>query len=88
MKNKVTDNILYLIFSGYNKTLIPLDTFQIFVWLPLYCLGIVLGNYIKENEIDININTNNLIKKVSKNSLTLYMINIIGSLIWYKLYVL
>tara|TARA_B000000557_G_C20733753_1_gene425429 strand:- start:130 stop:762 length:633 start_codon:yes stop_codon:yes gene_type:complete len=87
MKNNVTNNILYLIFSG-KTNLIPLDTFQVLEWLPLYCIGILLGHYIKENNIDINIKLNNIVKYVSKNSLDLYIINILVSLIWYKLYVL
>ena len=87
MKDKITNNILYLIFSG-KTNLIPLDTFQILEWLPLYCTGILLGYYIKENNIDIQIKSNDIIKYVSKNSLDLYIINIIVSLVWYKLYVL
>jgi uncharacterized membrane protein len=88
MRDKITNNILYLIFSGKSFKLLPLDTFQILEWLPLYCTGILLGYYIKENNIDIKIKSNELVKFVSKNSLDLYMINIIISLIWYKLYVL
>lgn len=88
MRDKITNNILYLIFSGKSFKLLPLDTFQILEWLPLYCTGILLGYYIKENNIDIQIKSNEIIKFVSKNSLDLYMINIIISLIWYKLYVL
>ena len=88
MKNNITNNILYLIFSGRIKNINPLDTFQILEWLPLFCIGIILGSFIKQNDINININLNNLVTMVSKNSLNLYMINIIISLIWYKLYVL
>lgn len=88
MKNYITNNILYLIFSGKIQNLIPLDTFQILEWLPIFCIGIILGSFIKQNNIDFNINLNQLVKTVSKNSLDLYMINIIVSLIWYKLYVL
>ena len=88
IKNNVTNNILHLIFSGRIKNLNPLDTFQILEWLPLFCIGILLGSFIKQNDINININLNNLVTMVSKNSLNLYMINIIISLIWYKLYVL
>jgi len=88
MKNYVTNNILFLIFSGKIQNLIPLDTFQMLQWLPLFCIGIILGSFIKQNNIDFNINLNQLVKTVSKNSLDLYMINIIVSLIWYKLYVL
>lgn len=88
MKNKRTDNILYLIFSGRIENLIPLDTFQILEWIPLYCIGIILGDYIKSNNIDLKINLNCLVRYISKNSLNLYMINVIVSLIWYKLFVL
>ena len=88
IKNNVTNNILHLIFSGRIKNLNPLDTFQILEWLPLFCIRILLGSFIKQNDINININLNNLVTMVSKNSLNLYMINIIISLIWYKLYVL
>ena len=88
VKNNITDNILFLIFSGRIKNLNPLDTFQILHWLPLFCIGILLGGFIKQNDINLNININKLVTMVSKNSLNLYMINIIVSLIWYKLYVL
>lgn len=87
MKSRITNNILYLIFSGRMGNLIPLDTFQILEWLPLYCVGILLGGYIKENNVDINIDLNDIVRYVSKNSLNLYMINVIVSLVWYKLYV-
>ena len=87
-KNNITNNILQSIFSGKIIGRIPLDTFQILEWLPLFCIGILLGIYIKENNLDYNININKLIEYVSKNSLELYMVNIIISLIWYKLYVL
>ena len=88
IKNNITNNILHLIFSGKSITFNPLDTFQILEWLPLYCFGILLGIYIKKNNFDININTNKLVKLVSHNSLNLYMLNMITSLIWYKLYIL
>tara|TARA_B100001248_G_scaffold43620_1_gene27904 strand:- start:686 stop:1321 length:636 start_codon:yes stop_codon:yes gene_type:complete len=87
-KNNITNNILHSIFSGKIIGRIPLDTFQILEWLPLFCIGILLGIYIKENNLDYNININKFIEYISKNSLELYMINIIISLIWYKLYVL
>lgn len=87
-KNNITNNILHSIFSGKIIGRIPLDTFQILEWLPLFCIGILLGIYIKENNLNYNININKFIEYVSKNSLELYMINIIISLIWYKLYVL
>lgn len=47
MKNYITNNILFLIFSGKIQNLIPLDTFQILEWLPLFCIGIILGSFIK-----------------------------------------
>jgi uncharacterized membrane protein len=87
-KNNITNNILHSIFSGRIIGRIPLDTFQILEWLPLFCIGILLGIYVKENNINYNININKIVEYVSKNSLELYMVNIIISLIWYKLYVL
>lgn len=87
-KNNITNNILQSIFSGRIIGRIPLDTFQILEWLPLFCIGILIGIYVKENNINYNININEFVEYVSKNSLELYMINIIISLIWYKLYVL
>ena len=41
-----------------------------------------------ERQGAVQIESNDIIKYVSKNSLDLYMINIIVSLVWYKLYVL
>ena len=61
VKNSITDNILYLIFSGRIKNLNPLDTFQILHWLPLFCIGILLGGIIKQNDINLNININKLV---------------------------
>ena len=80
--------ILHLIFSGKIKDIYPLDTFQLLEWLPLYCFGILIGIFIKKYNIDYEINLNFLVKLISKNSLNLYMLNIITSVIWYKLHVL
>ena len=46
-KNNITNNILQSIFSGRIIGRIPLDTFQILEWLPLFCIGILIGIYVK-----------------------------------------
>ena len=81
---KATDNYSQVIFGGYVKTINPLDTFQIFNWLHIVLIGMLIGKALKK--INIDIKTNKYLDKfnyIGKHSLELYTIHIIIFMIYY-----
>ena len=80
-----SDNYLQVIFGGYVNTIDPLDTFQIFNWMHIVLIGMLIGKFIKRYNIDIPYNK--LIDKfnfIGRNSLELYTVHVIVFLIYYN----
>ena len=77
-----SDNYLNLILGSYSKTKWPLDLFPIFKWLPYVFFGLIMGKYMKENNMESNIKYVQPITYIGKNALFLYMIHIIPCIIW------
>jgi len=77
-----SDNYLNLILGSYSKNKWPLDNFPIFKWLPYVCFGLIIGKYMKENNIQSKIINVEPITYIGKNALFLYMMHVIPCIIW------
>jgi len=82
IKTEPSDNYVNLILGSYSKTKYPLDIFPIFKWLPYVCFGLIIGKYMKENNIQSKINNVQPITYLGKNALFLYMMHVIPCIIW------
>ena len=51
-----SDNYFKLILGSYTKTKWPLDIFPIFKWLPYVCFGLIIGKYMKDHNLESQIN--------------------------------
>jgi len=79
-----SSDIINLIFNGYSRKLQPIDIFPIFKFLPYVISGIILGKYIKDNNILPESKINKPIEFIGKYSLELYLIHIIPCIFWMK----
>lgn len=77
-----SDNYINLILGTYTKTIFPLDIFPIFKWLPYIFFGMLIGDYMKDNNLNLEIDNFYIIKYFGKNSLFFYMLHIIPCIIW------
>ena len=77
-----SDNYINLILGTYTKTIFPIDIFPIFKWLPYIFFGMIIGDYMKDNNLNLEIDNFYIIKYFGKNSLFFYMLHIIPCIIW------
>ena len=78
--NSIIDTI-----TGSSINYNMMDWFPLKKWLSLLILGLILGQQIGENNINI-LNNNNILTEIGKNSLNLYTLHIIILLIFFKVY--
>ena len=78
-----SDNYINLILGTYTKSTFPLDIFPIFKWLPYVFFGMIIGDYMKDNNINLEVDNFYILKFFGKNSLFFYMLHIIPCIIWY-----
>ena len=79
---RASDNYINIILGSYTKTINPLDTFPIFKWLPYIFFGMIIGDYMKDNNLNLEINNFYILKYFGKNSLFFYMLHVIPCIIW------
>ena len=84
LKYNISDSYLELSLSGSSFNRSPIDMFQLFEWLPIICLGMICGGFVKETEFNYTISNKLLtsFEYFGKNSLTLYVIHIIPCIYW------
>ena len=79
VKNKSSDNYLYLILGSNSINLYPIDHFSILYWIYIVCLGYLIGDLFKFLNLK-NIYIGNL----GKNSLLIYILHILPLIFFYK----
>ncbi len=83
--NYNTNNYVSLALGGNSFKLNPIDIFQLFNWLPLLCIGMILGGITKIwfNKLYYPSNyITRLIEFIGKNSLVLYVLHVIPCIYW------
>ena len=78
-----SDNYINLILGTYTKSKFPLDIFPIFKWLPYVFIGMIIGDYMKDNNVNLEVDNFYILKFFGKNSLFFYMLHVIPCIIWY-----
>ena len=79
---KPNNNYFKIALGSYSKNLYPIDIFPVFKWLPYVAFGSIIGSFLKDINLDIDIKNLELIKLVGKNSLLLYVIHVIPCIFW------
>ena len=77
-----SDNYLNLILGSYTKTKFPLDIFPLTKWLPYVFFGLIIGKYMKYENMQSTINNVEPITYLGKNALFFYMLHVIPCIIW------
>ncbi len=78
-----SDNYINLILGTYPLFKFPLDIFPIFRWLPYVFFGMIIGDYMKNINLNLEVDNFYILKFFGKNSLFFYMLHIIPCIIWY-----
>jgi uncharacterized membrane protein len=71
--------------TGANHYYNAMDWFNLNSWLPIILLGLIIGQNIDFDKINI-LKNNNIITKIGNNSLNLYTIHVVILLIFFKFY--
>tara|TARA_Y100000991_G_C21925648_1_gene328547 strand:- start:29 stop:700 length:672 start_codon:yes stop_codon:yes gene_type:complete len=82
LKLEPSDNYFKLILGSYTKTKWPLDIFPIFKWLPYVFFGLIIGKYMKDHNLEAQIDYVQPLTYIGKNTLFFYMLHIIPCIIW------
>jgi uncharacterized membrane protein len=71
---------------GTNAPMPMMDWFPLNRWIPVLLAGLIVGQNLIKNEVNIPIlEFNNIITDIGKNSLNLYTAHVTALLVFYKL---